>query len=323
MIVDLASYVDGRRASVEPTLAAVRALRQPADGFVWLGLRMPDERELREVATALDWDDFPIDDVLAPHTRPVLTVESGLVQLVLRTARYDDAREIVSLGEISVLLTDEWIVSVRYGQASPLGALRQELEADPERLGGGPFAVLAAIISRVVENYAPALDGFEHDAVQTERDVFSADRRRPIMRIYQLKRQVRELLIAIEALRDPLARLIRTCAARLPASVLPEFQEASEELDRAINRTRSLSELLDAALSATLAQVSVQQNDDMRRISAWVAIASGPTMIAGVYGMNFDHFPELEWRFGYPAVLVVMAGLMGGLFRAFRRSGWL
>jgi magnesium transporter len=284
---------------------------------------MPNDVELRAVAEAFDWPDFPADEVLAPHRRPVLTVDPDVVRIVLRTARYADAVEQVTLGEMSVLVSRRAIVSIRYGQASPLAELRHELEADPGRLALGPFAVLAAIVNRVVEDYGPALDGFENDVIEAERDVFSDTRRRPVMRIYQLKRQVRELLVAIEALRDPLARLVRTCAGRIPVAVVPDLHEAAEQLERAITRTRSLSELLDAALGATLAQISVRQNEDMRKISAWVAIAAGPTMIAGVYGMNFEHFPELAWRFGYPVVLSVMVALMVGLFRAFRRSGWL
>ena len=323
MIVDLAGYVDGRRLPAPATLEAVGELRSHEDGFVWLGLRMPEAAQLSAVAKAFGWPDFPIDEVLAPHARPVLTVEPWGVLLVIRTARYDDGREVVALGEITVVLDDRSIVSIRYGQASPLGQLREELEAEPERLGLGPYAVLAAIVGRVIENYRPAIDGFEHDVIETERDVFSDSRRRPVKRIYDLKRQVRELSIAVEALRDPLARLIRTCGPRMSAETLPDFLEASEQLERVITRTRSLSDLLDAALGATLAQISVQQNDDMRKISAWVAIAAGPTMIAGIYGMNFDHFPELHWRFGYPLVVGVMAALMIGLFRGFRRSGWL
>lgn len=323
MIVDCATYERGVRVGAPPASWVDVTPPVGRDTFLWLGLRMPNEAELHRVRSALAWPDLPVDEVLAPHTRPVLTVEQDTVRLVVRTARYDDAQERVALGEITVIVSPTAVVSVRYGLASPLGELRRELEADPERLALGPFAVLAAIVSRVVDNYWPALDGFENDVVEAERDVFSDDRRRPIMRIYQLIRQVRELLIAIEALRDPLARLARTCATRIPAEVMPELQEANEQLERAISRTRSLSDLLASALDATLAQVSVQQNDDMRKISAWVAIAAGPTMIAGIYGMNFEHFPELRWRFGYPFVLGLMAALMIGLFRAFRRSGWL
>jgi magnesium transporter len=144
-----------------------------------------------------------------------------------------------------------------------------------------------------------------------------------VQRLYLLKRQVRELLVAIDALQDPLARLIRTHHARWPDDVNDEMQEAAETLARTVARTHSLSDLLASALDANLTQVSVRQNEDMRKISAWVAIAAVPTMIAGIYGMNFEEFPELRWSLGYPAVLVLMAVLCGLLYRNFRRSGWL
>jgi magnesium transporter len=323
VIIDCATYVDGVRQPGPPTLAVLKPASPGLSSFTWLGLRMPDDAELRDVADAFEWPDFPADEVLAPHARPVLTVDADTVRLVLRTARYDDRQEQVSLGELTLVVNSTVVVSIRYGLASPLSQLRQELERAPDRLAPGPFAVLAAIVSRVIDDYGPALDGFENDVIEVEHDVFSDNRRQPVRRIYQLKRQVRELLVAIESLPDPLARLLRSCATRIPAEVLPDLYVASEQLERAIRRARSLSDLIDAALDAALAQISVHQNNDMRKISAWVAIAAGPTMIAGVYGMNFEHLPELRWRLGYPMVLTVMVGLMVGLFRGFRRSGWL
>lgn len=323
MIVDCAVYTDGVRRPGPPSLPGAGAPPAPPGTFTWLGLRMPSDAELREVAETFAWSSSAADDVLTPHARPVLTVDAEMVRLVLRTARYDDKQELVALGEMSVLVTPDAVVSIRYGLASPLAQLRRDLEAEPGRLALGPFAVLGAVVTRVVDDYGPALDGFENDVVEVERDVFSDARRQPVRRIYQLKRQVRELLVAVESLPDPLGRLMRTCGARMPPEVLADLHEAAEQLERAISRARTLSELLDAALGAALAQISVQQNNDMRKISAWVAIAAGPTMIAGIYGMNFEHFPELRWRFGYPAVLTVMVTLVVGLFRAFRRSGWL
>jgi magnesium transporter len=241
---------------------------------------------------------------------------------VLRTARYDDASESISLGEMTVLLGPHAIVSVRHGQASALAELRARLERDPERLALGPTAVLAAIVAHVIADYRPALDGFETDAIEAEREVFSVTRHQPVRRLYALKRQVRELLVAIDALQDPLGRLIRQLGPRLPEEVLADLNEAADELDRAVTRTQSLSNLLDAALTASLAQISVQQNEDMRKISAWVAMAAVPTLIAGIYGMNFDSMPELHWSIGYPVVLGGMLLIAGAMYRGFRRGGW-
>ncbi len=242
---------------------------------------------------------------------------------MLRTAKYLESSDAVQLGELSVILAPYGVVTARFGHATPLGDLRHRLEDDPDWLRLGPSAVLASILGEVIDDYRPALDGFERDAVEVERDVFSDSARRPARRLYRLKRELRIMLLAIGSLQEPLGRLIRVAEDRFPEPVLRRIQEASEQLERTISRAESLSNLLDAALGATLAQISVQQNDDMRRISAWVAMAAGPTLIAGVYGMNFDAQPELHWRYGYPLVLGAMLLLSAALFRAFRRAGWL
>ncbi len=319
MIVDRAVYVDGAR------VAGARD-KDPADvdgGFVWVGLRMPTSTELADHCRSLGWDDLSYDELVAPHERPVLALESDTMQLVLRTALYEESTGGIQLGELSVIVGPQGIVTVRFGHATPLGGLRRRLECDPEWLSVGPPAVLASIIEQVIDDYRPALDGLERAAVDVERDVFSDSARRPIKRLYHLKREVRSLHLAISSLQDPLTRLMRHPDVRASDEVVALVQEASEQLDRTVTRAVSLSNLLDAALDATLAQISVQQNDDMRRISAWVAMAAGPTLIAGVYGMNFEHQPELGWRYGYLLVLLAMVTLTVTLFRAFRRSGWL
>jgi magnesium transporter len=340
MIVDCAAYVDGRRVDVDPRASSLRrwapAAHSDVDhagaddtpmsddpgGYVWLGLRMPNESELGSVCDALALREVSPAELLAPHARPVLTVDGPTLRLVLRTARYDDSGESIVLGEMTVLVGPRAIVSIRHGQASPLGQLRAQMERDPERLRAGPMAVLSAIVERVIDDYGPALDGFEMDALEVERDVFSDTRAQPVRRLYKLKREVRELLVAIDSLQDPLNRLMRVVGPQLPEEVLADLSEASDQLDRTVVRTQSLSGLLDAALTASLAQISVQQNADMRKISAWVAMAAVPTLVAGIYGMNFDTFPELHWRFGYPAVLGGMAVVVLLLYRSFKRSGW-
>jgi magnesium transporter len=339
VIVDCAAYVHGRRTELDPDPAelrrweeqvtggdmpeGVRALSSGADAFVWLGLRIPDEDELRRACTALRMKDVSPSEVLTPHTRPVLSIDLPQLELVLRTARYDDGSEAVSLGEMTLLVAPRAIVSIRHGQASPLAGVRAELERDPDRLRPGPMAVLVAVIGQVIDDYGPALDGFENDAIEAEREVFSEVSRQPVQRLYRLKREVRRLLVAIDALQDPLNRLIRVLRPKLVDELVADLSEAADQLDRAVTRAQSLSGLLDAALTASLTQITVQQNNDMRKISAWVAMAAIPTMIAGIYGMNFDHMPELDLVIGYPAVLVVMAGAVAWLYRFFKRSGWL
>jgi len=320
--IDSAAYVDGRRHDFDPDAMTID---DPVvgDGFVWLGLRMPDEAELQRAMVALGITGVSATDVLTPHARPVLTVDGSIVQLVLRTAAYEDRSETIELGEMTLLVGSRAVISIRHGQASQLSPARAALEADPDRLRLGPDAVVAAVVNVVIDGYGPALDGFENDVVEVERDVFSDGNRQPVQRLYELKREVRRMIVAIDALDDPLARLVRVRGPEMPPSTLHDLNEASDQLDRAVTRAHSLSGLLDAALTASLTQISVRQNDDMRKISAWVAMAAVPTMVAGIYGMNFENMPELQWAVGYPAVLSIAAVAVALLFRQFKKSGWL
>jgi magnesium transporter len=337
VIIDCAAYVDGERLDVDPDPASLCRWESDVvperlvDGvsagarhdFVWLGLRRPAEHELGEACEALHFEEVSASEILTPHERPVLTIDGSTVQLVLRTARYDDAAETVSLGEMTLLVAPKSIVSIRHGEASELAPVRAALEREPDRLRLGPMAVLTAVIERVVDDYGPALDGFEHDVVEAELDVFTDIHHQPVERLYRLKREVRRTLVAFDALQDPLKRLIRALTRKIPEELIADLNEAADQLDRAVTRAHSLSGLLDAALTASLTQITVQQNNDMRRISAWVAMAAVPTMIAGIYGMNFESMPELEARLGYPIVLGVMAATVVALYRYFKRSGWL
>jgi len=331
MIIDCAAYVDGGRIDIGHDADAVRRWETDAvgsngganDAFVWLGLRDPDEHELAEMVEALGFDDVSPSEILKPHRRPVLSIDGNDVQLVLRTAQYDDQDEEVDLGEMSLLVNPTSVVSIRHGKASELAPVRHALEGDAERLRMGPMAVLTAVIERVVRDYGPALDGFENDVLEVELDVFSEIQDQPVERIYRLMRELRQTLVAFDSLQDPLNRLVRAISKKLPAELEADLSETVDELDRAVTRAQSLSDLLDAALTASLTQIGVQQNDDMRKISAWAAIAAVPTLIAGIYGMNFEHMPELETQFGYPIVLGVMAVSGVVLYRVFKRSGWL
>jgi magnesium transporter len=320
--IDCAAYVDGRRREFDPDRMTID---DPSvdGGFVWLGLRMPDVQELERGMQSLRIEGVDAEELLRPHRRPVLTVTGSTLQLVLRTAAYEDREETIVLGEMTLLVTDRAVISVRHGQSSQLASTRASLEQDPERLRLGPPAVVAAVIGLVIDGYGPALDGFENDAIEVERDVFSDGPGQPVRRLYKLKREVRRMLVAIDSLDDPLARLIRVRAEQLHPEVAADLVEAADQLDRSVTRAHSLSGLLDAALTASLTQITVRQNDDMRKISAWVAMAAVPTMIAGIYGMNFDHMPELESELGYPAVIAVIGGAVGYLYRRFKKSGWL
>jgi magnesium transporter len=342
VIIDSAVYVDGQRTELDPRMPGAvdefvtvphrfddldggeaTAPWSAPSGFVWAGLAQPDAAELESWCATLRIEHFNAQEVLTPHMRPVLTVNDNTLQLVLRTVQYDDIAEVAELGEMTMLVRPHALMTIRHGDGSPLSNLRASLESDPTRLRLGPSAVMVAVIERVIDDYGPALDGFELDAIQVEGDVFSDPRRQPVQRLYKLKRELRHMVVAISSLQDPLDRMIRVMGPHLQREVLTDLHEASDQLARAVSRAKSLSELLDSALTASLTQTSVQQNDDMRKISAYVAMAAVPTLIAGIYGMNFDTMPELRWDFGYPAVLVFMGGIVVLLYRQFKKSGWL
>ncbi len=324
MIVDCAAYVGGERATEHLELDEVEAWLAKPDAFVWLGLRMPRREELAEVGAVLGIDDDELEEALTPHVRPVLSTRPEQTWLVLRTVRWNRPLGCIMLGELSVLAGPDYVLTIRHGQASPLTGLRHDLEDEGEGLES-PLRVLAAVVTHVIENYRPALDAFEHEAIEVEREVFSADRPRRPRHLLELKRQVRDLYLAIEPLHEPLARLGRRVTADTGTDddVRRDLEEAGVILASMVQRIHSLSGLLDAAFDSNLAQIGLQQNEDMRRISAWVAMAAVPTLLAGIYGMNFDTMPELRWMWGYPFAIGLMATIALLMYRGFKRSGWL
>jgi magnesium transporter len=201
--------------------------------------------------------------------------------------------------------------------------VREELENDPKHLRRGPGAVLHAILDRVVDDYQPAIEGLETDIDEVEEELFSAGRTNPAERIYRLQREVLGFRKATAPLVEPVARLAEGKYAHIHPEIHDYFRDVNDHLMRARDQLDAMRDLLGSSLQANLAQVSVRQNDDVRRISAWVAIVAVPTAIAGIYGMNFDNMPELKWGVGYPGALLLMLIICTFLYYRFKRAGWL
>jgi magnesium transporter len=323
MIVDAALYTDGKRL-VEPFVLDKSLERcEEADTFCWIGLHEPTEEEFESVREEFGLHELAVEDAIHAHQRPKLDVYDDTLFVVLKPARYVDPVEVIELGEILLFVDRRFVVAVRHGEASRLVEVRKHLEADPGELSLGPSAVLLAILDRVVDDYGNVLDGLDTDIRELESTVFSDSSSTPTERIYKLKREVNQFLSATAPLEEPLARLSR---ARFPA-INPElkeyFADVHDHLVKVVERIGSYHDLLTSILEANLTQVSVRQNNDMRKISAWVAIAAVPTMLAGIWGMNFTHMPEIDEVWGYPAVLVLMVTACIVLYRRFKRSGWL
>ena len=326
MIVDCAVYTDGKRRDGElPLVDALEASNEP-DSFVWIGLHEPSHVEFEAVREEFGLHPLAVEDAIAAHQRPKLELYDGDLFVVLKTARYDDHTERVKFAELQLFIGSSYVVSVRHGEASALAEVRRTIEADLSRIRCGPMAVLHAVIDRVVDDYAPVIDGLDNDMVEIEDAVFSGERPRgfdPSQRIFKLKREVLDFYRNSEPFLEPLGRL---AAGQLPGAH-PElgsyFRDVEDHLKRVVSAVAHTRDLLSDALDANLAQVTVRQNDDMRTISAWLAIGGFPTVVGAVYGMNFQHMPELETRFGYFVVLGIMVGICVMLYRRFKRVGWL
>ncbi len=323
MIVDCALYEQGVRRPRTPEVAGAAAAAGSSDGFVWLGLHDPTPAEFDQVRQEFDLPQLAVRDALASRERPKLAMYGDVVLLVLKTARYVDSQEVVELGQIALFVSNDFVISVRHGESTALATVRTGLESRPEMLGCGPGAVLHAVADQVVADYESVLEGLDTDIDQIETQVFSGERANRGQRIFKLKREVLDFRRGAAPLAGPLLRLAEGDVAHVDPGTHDAFRQLSNRLQRVAEHVETLDALLSSALNAHLAEVGVRQNEDMRKISAWVAIMAVPTMIAGVYGMNFDHMPELGWRFGYPLVLAVMATACLLLYRSFRRNDWL
>jgi magnesium transporter len=322
VLVDCAVYEEGRRRPGELALDdAYEACRK--DGtFAWLGLYEPTEDEFDSVRREFDLHELAVEDAIKAHQRPKLEVYGDSLFLVLKTARWHAESESIDFGEILLFIGDGFLVSVRHGETA-LHDVRLQLEERPDLLRLGEGAALHAIVDRVVDDYEPVVDGLDSAIKDVEAHVFSAGRDNPAERIYRLKRAVLELDRAVVPLVEPSLALASGVYPQIPDELTTYFRDVEDHLRRLATRVREYRDLLTSVLTANLTQFSVRQNEDVRRISAWAAIIAVPTAIAGIYGMNFEHMPELTWRFGYPLVLAAIALACLALYWRFRRIGWL
>jgi magnesium transporter len=344
VIIDAAVYRDGKRLPCEDLSLEIEGLRDVPDGFLWIGLKDPTAAEFRNVSSELQLHPLAVEDAVKGNQRSKLEVYESSLFVVLKPLRYVEETSQVETGEVMLFVGEHFVVTVRRGEAAPLREVRRRLETNVQYLAQGPAAVLYAVMDAVVDGYTAIDAEIGQDLEQMEESVFAGEievearalgeqppegsgKRRKggqdARRIYLLKREVLEFRRAVQPLLEPAKRLAERDVPHVPASSRPFFRDVADHVLRVVDHVESYDRLLSDILSAHLTRVSVQQNDDMRRISAWVAIAAMPTMIAGIYGMNFDHMPELHWRFGYPMALSLMAAVCLLLYRSFKRSGWL
>jgi magnesium transporter len=306
VIVDCAQYRGGVRQDAGPLEIETAAERaRHGDGFVWLGLHEPDQRELERVGRAFGLHELALEDAYTTHQRPKLEDYEGSYFVVIKTAHYDDSREEVDFGEINLFLGRGYVIAVRHGRGSALAPARERLESRPDLAAVGPAAAAWAILDKVVDDYEPVTAGIDNDIAEVENEVFADRDVDATQRIYFLRREVIEFHRAVQPLIAPLESLEGGTVV---------------ELDEQLQDQR---ELLTGALDSNLALITLRQNEVVRAISAWAAIIALPTFIASVYGMNFAHMPELHTELGYPLALLGMAIVVLAMHRFFKRIRWL
>ncbi|MEH1126185.1 magnesium/cobalt transporter CorA [Micromonospora sp. CPCC 206061] len=331
-IVDCALYVDGERQSGEwhyaDALAEARQQRQ-RNAFVWLGLHEPSQTEMVGIAETFGLHELAVEDAVKAEQRPKLERFGDVSSLVLRTARYvgkgevTETSEVVETGQVMLFIGPGFVITVRHGDACRLSPVRADLEKKQDLLAQGPWSVAYAVTDRVVDLFVEVADQVEVDLDILEAEVFSRTSHGNIQRIYQMKRELVEFKRAVVPLQRPLLTLTAQINREVPKEIRRYFRDVQDHLTRTVEQINSYDDLLNSVLQARLAQVTVDQNNDMRKIAAWAGIAAVWTAIAGIYGMNFTHMPELNWTYGYPIVLAVMLGISLVMYRFFRRRGWL
>ena len=322
MIIDCAVYERGVRRPGQLALDnAFEACRED-DAFVWIGLFEPNESEFDAVRREFDLHDLAVEDAIKAHQRPKLETYGDSLFVVLKTARWLPEEESIVFGEILLFLGDGFIISVRHGETE-LHDVRLRTEQQQELMRLGASGATYAIVDKVVDDYEPVIHGLDNSIRAVEGEVFSPSRANPAERIFVLKRSVLELYGATVPLLDPLGRLAREEHPLVAEGIGAYFRDVHDHLSRVVQQVSDFRDLLTGILTANLTQASVRQNEDVRRISAWAAIIAVPTAIAGLYGMNFEHMPELGWTFAYPLVIAIIAAVCLLLYRYFRKAGWL
>lgn len=326
MIVDNALYRNGERVDLDiggEDLPGVREQAVEEHDFVWVGLHDPTSDELRAVASVYDLHDLAVEDAIRAHQRPKVERYDDSLFIVLKTLWYVDEEDAVETGEISLFVGHKFVVTVRHGAGGGLTGTRQRLEGMASVLAHGPSAVVYAVCDRVVDRYEEVAGSLQEDVDEVEQSVFSTERTNDSARIYVLKRELAEMRRAVLPLRGPMDGFAAGSVPGIHKDSEPYFRDVADHLTRVAEAIDSLESLLSAAFEAHTAQISIQQNDDMRKVTAALGLVAAPTLIGSIYGMNFVNMPELQWMFGYPMALALMGLSSLAVYVIGKRSGWL
>lgn len=323
-VINSAAYLNGVRVA-DVSIGELGLAWRDLDRFLWVGLYEPGEELLAQIKQAFGLHDLAIEDAQRAHQRPKLEVYDDSLFVVMRTARLSDGGEHrIEFGETHVFLGPRFLVTVRHGSLKSHVGLRARCEATPQLLAKGEGFVLHALMDFIVDQYFPILDALEKELDDLEEQIFSGRFVRNVTsRLYHLRRDLLSLKQAVTPLMEVSSQLSRIDSPLIPPDTRRYFQDVHDHVIRIADLIDGLQQLSHLALDANLALISVAQNDDTKRLAAWAAILAVPTLVAGLYGMNFKFMPETEWRYGYPVVVIVMFMICGFLYRWFRKVGWL
>jgi magnesium transporter len=322
-VVNCAAYEHGVRVA-DVAVGEVHEVLTNPDRFVWIGMYEPSEELLREVQREFNLHDLAVEDAHNAHQRPKFESYDGSLFVVLRTAQMAGSPPEIHFGETHVFVGANYVVSVRHGSLLSHVGVRARCEATPTLLTKGPGFVLYALMDFIVDQYFPIVEALEDELESVEAEIFQDQvSRQTTSRIYELKRELLAVKRAVSPLVDVCNRLTRFDVELIPEDTRPYFRDVYDHVVRINEMIDNTRELLHTALEANLSLLSVSQNEDTKRLAAWAAIITTPTLIASVYGMNFEHMPELSWQWGYPFVIVLMVVAVSTLYFGFKRSGWL
>jgi magnesium transporter len=322
-VIDCAAYCGGARVA-DLGIEQIRGALSRDDQFVWLGLYEPEQDVLRKVQQQFGLHDLAVEDAYNAHQRPKLELYEDSLFVVLRTAHMSASSKQLEFGETHIFLGRNYLVTVRHGSLRSHIGVRQRCESTPHLLSKGPGYVLYALMDFVVDQYLPVVQQIEEEVEDLEDVIFGmVDTGEATSRIYQLKRDLLSLRRAVTPLVEVCNRLMRFDLPHIPEDTRVYFRDVYDHIVRLNETIDAQRELLTTALEAHLSLMSHAQNEHMKRITAWAAMIAVPTMIAGIYGMNFKNMPELGWAYGYHISIVVMIAACVGLYVGFKRSGWL
>lgn len=328
MIANTAVYCDGHplQVDVDPDdLAGLRAAVSAGKpgSFVSVGIHEPDADEMAGVAKTFGLHRLAVEDAVHPVQRPKLEKYGDMTFLVLKTLSYVEKSKTVACGQVAVFMGADYVLTVRQDRTFDLEDVRQSLESQADVLEQGPAAAVYAVCDHVVDGYGDVITELEGDVDDVEDAVFSGRQTHASKRIYELNRELTTIRRAVHPLNEPLRQFAHGDVGGVSEVARPFFRDVGDHVNRIGDAVDSLDSLLSSVFDANLSRIGVQQNDDMRRMSAWAAIFAVVSVLAGIYGMNFVNMPELTWAFGYAWGIGLMVFLSLVLHRNFKRSGWL